>query len=281
MTTETNILPPYLHNSELAIKKFIYSNGWQIGKSLGKGAQGTVYALINSRVAKITHVLKITPPLVWSDFHFQPERGSHLVERVNHPNICSPTHYFYLTRTNQLQSTPDARSFCLATIMPYVNGATLAKATPTLLQNAESIFSVGRQLADAIGELRNHQVEHTDLNAENILIKEENKPVIIDFDLAVDPTKPHERCFPKDQTALQEHLYWLIKNSSDINPGAKKFLLSCFAKVAPSPSWKEVVHKWIRKQKNTLPKPDPILLTKTFMQACLEHLSEIQPTSRL
>ncbi len=256
-------------------------SGLRIQKKIGSGAQGNVYALENITTGIVTSVLKIMKD---SKTSYNPSEASHLVAKIQHPGICSPTQFFYQTFFNNVSLTPSLGSVCVATVMPYIEGCSLYEDIDTLRKQTEQLFPFLLVLSQAILELSKNQLEHNDLADLNILIDKNKNPVIIDFDRC---KKNHHLIPLSDYSCLLDIVKRMIQKSPDINPNAKKFLLSCSQKC--DNILKEIIQTSkqkgvdLRKGKKDIHPQLPELMV-SFMQACIDHLSEIKahhPTPRL
>ena len=136
------------------------------------------------------------------------------------------------------------------------------------MQKLTRYFVFGLSLAEALKELSANNIEHLDLHQNNIIINENKEPVLIDFDLCIkNPDQSLlKRINATDRQRLINYLRSLINDSPDIKRGARIFLISCLDKA-------EVLDN----------NPKTAELSRTFMQACIDHLSEIKrkPVSRL
>jgi len=234
------------------------NQGLHVVKKIGGGAQGEVYALRDNKTGEITSVLKTMPR---NPEKFNPKKGAHLLNNVQHRNICSPSVFFYISKTGVITTTPQMKSTCVASIMPYIEGNRLVDKEAEISQEAGQIFRFGLLLCQAVRELSKYNISHEDLHDENILVDRNFNPVIIDFDSASKSSFISD----SDYWYVQVHLSNIIKQSSDFTPNAKKFLLLCLQKCDPS-SLKGAAY------------PQLPSLMVSFMQACIDHLSEIKPT---
>jgi serine/threonine protein kinase len=238
-------LPSKLEDCAQKIVESINKQGLLVGKQIDGGAQGVIFPLCNTSNGKISSVLKITAPGNYGITPFDPEQGAHLVANLKHPNLCTPTQFFYLTPSSELAFKPTAGSTCIGTIMPFIQkGSTSYKVAP--------IFNFGKKITGAIQELAKNGLEHRDLHSGNILIDPEGNPHVIDFDLCAKKTKPIG-LREYDYEQLRKHLIRHIMAATDIEPNAQTFLVECVGKAT-----------------------EEQLLSSTFMQNCLDHLEEIE-----
>lgn len=252
---DKRILPAYMNGYEQDIVKFLEARGLQILSLLGEGAQGSAFTLINIKTTEVSHVLKVIDPRGAGRFH--PDEGSHLIAKIQHPGICSPTTFFYL-KQKKISMIPEQGALCVATIMPYIKGKELMETKQKIALKAESIFHFGAVLADALHELSVNGIVHGDLHQGNILVTDNLEPILIDFDLCT--TRPSFN----DTHRMFEHLRDLINMSPGMQAGAKCFLISCLNRT---------VHKLLNPNTSQYASQ----LAKPFMQACIDHLSEINP----
>ncbi len=250
-----NLLRPLFASAEQALQRHLQQQGLRVDSKIGRGMQGDVY-LLKDKTNSVAAVLKITDP----PDTFHPNLGPHLIANIKHPNICSPSQFFYVTKNDTFSLTPEEGAYCIGSIMPYVEGNVLKKVGPTIAQKAESLFHFGFLLTDAVKTLADRQIEHGDLDSRNIMVNHNLEPVIIDFDLCTNNKELADLRRVDHRTYLHRELSNLIFESPDINRGWKIFLEKCIEK-----------GKVVANQPATSAK-----LMRSFMQACLDHLDEIK-----
>lgn len=271
----------YFHPAELPIElalpstvsdkiiQYLNSQDLKIGKCIGRGRQGAVYKLENRITGKTTNILKVS--YSWRFEQSSSKEGPHLTAKLKHPNLCTPKKLFYLSKTQDLIFSPAEESVCVGMIMPFIQGITLKEKYQEITDSAERIFSIGEQLSSAIHELYENNLAHIDLHDENILVDADFNSAIIDFDrcqISMNMSRA-------DYKRLLDHLWRLIRSSQDIRPNSKQFIQGCLNKCYKILFYDTV---WTTNPSSELPK-----LMISFMQACKDHLHEIQvkPVSRL
>ena len=292
--------PSQLDHCAEKIVKHLTDNDLRIKKPIGEGGQGIVYSLENVKTGQISQVLKVTAP---GEFviPYEYNKGAHLVSHLQHPNLCVPTHFFYLSRDNTLTFTPEHGSTCVGTVMPFIQGESLTEKSFTIRQKAENVFQFGQSLTSAFEALRSRGLIHRDLHGHNILVDQNLKPVIIDFDLCARNFTNDDRI--PDHQYIAEHLETLIRLSEDIRPRAKEFILACLEKAMPYqisprftqacldhlPQIKQPLTPWARAQKviTGFEHTKPLQLLPVLVQAFVDHLDKLNkrlqknPRSRL
>lgn len=227
---------------------------FRVGAFIRKGSEGAVYKLENITTGVVDRVLKVANDCD-GRARYYPGQGAHLVFGINHPNICSPTHFFYANQA-AFSLTPEPESLCAAMVMPHVEGDTLdyPKILEVAVRVERSVY-LGLQLATGLYELSRRGIQHGDLG-DNILIEVSSKDLLPKIDLGNEQWAKYfgdigeEASLPKnidqkfkpiiidfsrskkissvsvwDYAALQSVLLELIHYSKDLKPTAKKFLL--------------------------------------------------------
>jgi serine/threonine protein kinase len=241
---------------------------------------------------------------------FDPKQGPHLVSQIQHPNICSPTHFFYFTKSKEFSQTPEKGSICVASIMPYVEGDTFDKRMPQLIVQPATVYRFGALLADALRTLSANGLTHSDLEGRNIMVNANLEPVIIDFDLC------QKKRSMSDFQRFCFHLSYLIRYcrgiseedrntfNEQLNPPMWKYVLGSIAdefkrigmllqahlmKMGSPPihvpKRENECPKAIKLENTPLPESQPVQerteLAAPLMQPQFDHSSEIMPQSKV
>ena len=165
-----NVNPAFLQKGHRVLE-------YEIVDQLGQGGQGVVYRV---RRAGVDYALKI--PLY--KIGELPEEEQKAVERadrevatlksVRHPNILRVVSYEWW---------PDPQKGWPIIVTEFVEGLPLRKwleSHPSL----RSIVDVFARLADALHEMHRLEIFHRDLKAENVIVRPNGEPVILDFGVA-------------------------------------------------------------------------------------------------
>ncbi len=251
------------------IVQYLESQDLCVGKCLGRGYQGAVYSLQNKENGQTTDILKAC--YSWHFKKISLNDGSHLAVGLKHPSICSPTKMLYLTPAKELTLDPSENSITVGMIMPFVQGAPLREKYQEISQSAARVLRFGKELVEAGDELFQNQLAHRDLHDENILVDENFRLKIIDFDWC----QKSETLSRADYKKILGHISGLINASPDIDPSSKQFLQGCFNRCY------QILDEdtyWAKNLSSALPS-----LMISFMRACNEHIEEIQakPVSKL
>jgi serine/threonine protein kinase len=251
------------------IVQYLASQDLRVGKCMGRGRQGAVYALENNSNGQVTDILKIY--YSWRFKKISEKYGARFAENLKHPSICSPKKIFYLTPAQDITFVPSKDSITVGMIMPFVKGTPLKEKYREINRTAPRLFGFGERLAEAADELFRKRFAHGDLHDENILVDEKFRPVIIDFDWC----QKSETLSRADYKKILGHISGLINASPDIDPSSKQFLQGCFNRCY------QILDQdtfWSQNPSSALPS-----LMISFMRACNEHIEEIQakPVSKL
>jgi len=139
----------------------LYGNRWEIVRTLNEGGQGVIF-LVQDKSQRLQgeYILK--------RFKKQNGRSSKEIEAIkqlDHPNIAKIIDY-------SLEDPP----FYVTEYFPK----TLSDIAPLKIQDALDIVE---KISTAIDYAHTNGVIHRDIKPDNILIKENNEPIIIDFGL--------------------------------------------------------------------------------------------------
>ncbi|MCG6535092.1 MAG: protein kinase, partial [Syntrophales bacterium LBB04] len=146
---------------------------FQIGKQLGKGAQGVVYLatdpVLQRQVAiKVLNVKSARAKALQSNF-LQEAR---IVSKLQHPNIVP------IFEAGEQEGTPFL-------VFEYVDGTSLLQ----LIEKKDALtvpraVALMRQILDGVGYAHQQRIVHRDLKPANILVSEKGVPRVMDFGLS-------------------------------------------------------------------------------------------------
>ena len=145
--------------------------GFEIVRQIGRGSFAVVYEALELRLGMRRVVLKVTP---------LGDREARILGQLNHEGIM-PVHSVF--------EIPDGRS---AICMPFLGTDTLGD----YLRNegplpVNTVLEVGIQIADSLRHAHSRHVLHLDLKPANILLCDERRPILMDFNLASDRLTKH------------------------------------------------------------------------------------------
>jgi serine/threonine protein kinase len=179
-----NTLPP---NTELR------SGSYRIDYALGRGGFGITYRAVHTALDTVVAIKEFFPEeqAGRGDEAYRVEaeqeqgetfkrglerfyREGQLLARLTHPNIVRVTDLFRERGTAYL-------------VMEYLQGQTLRQVLDTVrgrkLPHERAEVLIGR-LVDALGELHSREIYHLDVSPENIVLMDDERPVLIDFGAA-------------------------------------------------------------------------------------------------
>jgi serine/threonine protein kinase len=235
----------FIDDMEL-IRYQLEKQGLRIQECIGQGCYGRIYKLIDVKTGKVEKVLKVS----LSYFGLTPNtpQGSeHKAYQVCHPHINTPEQFFYWSG-HSLSSTPEKNSKLVAMVLPFINGKTLGASFDFLdSMTTEEVFSFYLKLAKALEVLKNAKLEHKDLHPSNIMVDNNQNPIIIDLDLIQTSEKN------SDVIRVAACIQHMIDSNRSVKQ--KEFIYSCMSQLLSSkPTIQELI---------------------TFIEQCLAHAKEI------
>jgi len=147
---------------------------YQVGRLLGGGAMGNVYAGTDTLTGETVAIKQLRPELTTAapDLVERFLREGEALRRLNHPNIVKV-----------LNTVDEGNRHYI--IMEYVGGGSLADL---LLREPrlplDRVVSIGLELSDALSRAHHLQILHRDIKPANILLAEDGTPRLTDFGLA-------------------------------------------------------------------------------------------------
>jgi len=152
----------------------LINSRYQVGRLLGGGAMGNVYAGTDTLTGETVAIKQLRPELTTAapDLVERFLREGEALRRLNHPNIVKV-----------LNTVDEGNRHYI--IMEYVGGGSLADL---LLREPrlplDRGVSIGLELSDALSRAHHLQILHRDIKPANILLAEDGTPRLTDFGLA-------------------------------------------------------------------------------------------------
>jgi len=147
--------------------------GYQVSKSIGSGANGTVYLATDSQ----NNAVAIKTPNIWLNDD-QIARFIHegkLLSRLVHPNIAQ------VLDVGEF-STPQGKMPYI--VLEYINGINIDQYCKKHQLGAESIVKLFKNVLAAIQFSHQKRVIHRDIKPDNIIVDSNGVPKLLDFGIA-------------------------------------------------------------------------------------------------
>lgn len=155
-------------------------DNFDLKKKLGKGAFGTVWLAKNIQNNKL-YAIKIYKDEMEEYKKQKIERSFKISKKIKHPNLMKSYNLFIdrivKTEKNEILQKEDS-TINLVLVMEYIKGKELNKI-PDLNDKIENYLF---QIVSALKYLHLNKIIHRDIKPENILVTEDGKIKIIDFD---------------------------------------------------------------------------------------------------
>lgn len=149
---------------------------WEVEQTLGKGGMGSVYRCHNRYAPRILAAIKLLDPA----FQYHPEakarflREAEILYTINHPNVVKVSNVL-------LDAAPPYIE------MEFVDGLALEDELGQWGPLPPKVaVERARQLAHALRYLHRKGIYHRDVKPQNILIRKDGEPKLVDFGLAVE-----------------------------------------------------------------------------------------------
>lgn len=145
---------------------------YRIVSEIGKGGQGTVYKVVDTRLDR-TVALKALPPGFLSDETSRKrfQREARLASSLDHPNICT---------VHDLTEIGGERFI----VMQYVEGKNVRQLVAGRPLELKSALMIAIQVCDALATAHGKGIIHRDIKAHNIIVTDDGNVKILDFGLA-------------------------------------------------------------------------------------------------
>lgn len=145
---------------------------YRLVSRIGAGGMGEVFLADDERLSRRVAIKRLRQDLVGA--RVNPKRllrEARAAAALSHPNIA--TVYDILD---------DAGTPCI--VMEYIEGESLAARLARGPLTADAVWTIGRQLAEALAAAHEAGIVHRDLKPGNIVLTEDGRPKILDFGLA-------------------------------------------------------------------------------------------------
>ena len=166
----------------------VLQNRYRIVSLLGQGGMGAIYRAWDLRLNISVAVKEMVPqpgidPQTLAQLRQQFYQEAQVLARLDHPNLVRVTDYFEEGGNAYL-------------VMNFVEGQSLADliAARGPLPEAQ-VLNWARQLLDALAYCHAQGVVHRDIKPQNIIIRADGRPILVDFGLVKlwDPRDPRTR----------------------------------------------------------------------------------------
>jgi len=166
----------------------VLQNRYRIVSLLGQGGMGAVYRAWDMRLNISVAVKEMVPqpgidPPTLAQLRQQFYQEAQVLARLDHPNLVRVTDYFEEWGNAYL-------------VMNFVEGQSLADLIAARGPLPEArVLEWARQLLDALAYCHAQGVVHRDIKPQNIIIRADGRPILVDFGLAKlwDPRDPRTR----------------------------------------------------------------------------------------
>jgi eukaryotic-like serine/threonine-protein kinase len=145
---------------------------YEITAKLGEGGMGEVYRAHDSKLKRDV-AIKVLPAAFTQDKErlARFEREAQLLAQLNHPNIA---------QIYGLETSGESH----ALVMELVEGPTLADRLAQGALPLDEVFSLAKQIAEALEQAHERGIIHRDLKPQNIKASIEGRVKVLDFGLA-------------------------------------------------------------------------------------------------
>jgi tetratricopeptide (TPR) repeat protein len=147
--------------------------GYQVSKTIGSGANGTVYLAHDSNQQQVA----IKTPNIWLSDE-QISRFKHegqLLARLHHPNIAQ------VIDVGEFSSSQGKMPFM---VLEYINGLSIDDFVTQQKLDTLQIVTLFNEVLSAVQFAHQKRVIHRDIKPENIIVDENGVPKLLDFGIA-------------------------------------------------------------------------------------------------
>jgi len=165
-----------INPSVLAVGTRIHA--FEVVSCLGQGGMGTVYKVIRdgkSYALKLTshHQRELSAEqLAQADARARREVAT--LATISHPNVVQIRAFDHWPTENG----------SLYIVTDIIDGQPLIEWQQNNTPSYARLACVFRSIAEALGELHRHQIFHRDLKSDNVLVRSDGEPFLIDFGIA-------------------------------------------------------------------------------------------------
>ncbi len=166
----------------------ILQGRYRIAGLLGQGGMGAVYRAWDVRLEGAVALKEMIPPpeLNEAELHQMREQFKQeavMLRRLNHTNLVRVIDFFEEAGNTYL-------------VMDFVEGESLADRIQHAGKIPEAlVLTWAEQLLDALSYCHNNNVLHRDIKPQNVIIRPDGRPVLVDFGLVKiwNPNDPHTK----------------------------------------------------------------------------------------
>ncbi|MGB7068710.1 MAG: protein kinase [Pyrinomonadaceae bacterium] len=158
--------------SDSRIRKGQMIGHFQVISTIGKGGQGTVYKVLDTKLNR-TLALKFLPhELMANETNVRRfQREAELASSLDHPNICTIHDLLEVDGKHLI-------------VMQFVEGMNIRKLVDGEPLEIRTAVKIGIQVCDALAAAHGKGIIHRDIKAQNVIITETGKAKVLDFGLA-------------------------------------------------------------------------------------------------
>ena len=149
---------------------------YRILQTLGEGAFGRVLHAEDCRLERSVAIKQLRSDRLDPDSRARFSREAKILAALDHPNVV-PIY------------DADILADPLFLVMKYVSGSTLRKVASRVELDEEWILGITRQLAAGLAYIHQHGVVHRDIKPDNIILENDERPVLVDFGLSRSSTE--------------------------------------------------------------------------------------------
>lgn len=187
---------------------------------LGKGGMGVVYRGRHKLEAFAERVGDVAIKMMHPNLASDPQFSSRFIQEASlgttlaHPNIA---------RVRHVNSDP------LALVMEYIEGKELSSVVPSTGLTLSGVVNILRPIASALDYLHSNGIIHRDIKPDNIKVKSDSTPILLDFGIAKDISNVSN--MTKTNMAMGTEIYMAPEqlNAKSVGPASDQYALSMVA----------------------------------------------------